>query len=587
MKRLLPLLCALGGAGLLLWGSRFGRSQGASPSSAGEVLREGVVYRVRARLAPGVYPRMRQEGRRPTEVSRFVSNEAKVAGFRKVFLVQEDPSSVGSYTIIGQYGGGSGSSVLQIISSEEVEAPEEAYVSPWEGPMLDDGLLREEGEAVIQALRESRDPKHLSGFASTLSPEFPIAASLLKAKSELCLQLRSGVIQEDTQKKHDRFATGMASVGVTVPPLTDAAPLSFVEAMNALGVSEGFAPFRYPQTLGAPETVWFGETCYRILRDVADGKKKVGRAERAPEDEAEAREVAALRLTGGVLASMPGLGAGVEMAQYVGACFALMGVKFEPATLGNPGPAFFQAGHLAQLMTKTETLRKTRADLPSEGRVRFDAGLIVAETELLRGAGFAGRWHQLPGSDPAEKAAHLKRFVALAGKAGVSVDVALLDDIISEKPDPRIVYEAALMLTSELVRRSAPEVAEKLGIRPADARAALASVREVSEGVRYLAPDVFRRMGPNIVARELLPPAAMQLAFATMRPERSLVSNKEAAIAKARAIHRLAGEGGDAAKAKAQFDRAKRALDRQKWVDWMRRKRQAESGKAATGIIRS
>lgn len=284
MRRLLPLFCALGGAGLLLWGSRFGRSAG-SPTSAGESLRDGVVYRVRARLAPGVYERMRQEGRRPTEVSRFVGNEAKVAGFRKVFLVQEDPSSVGSYTIIGQYGAGSGSAVLQIVSSEEVEAPEETYVTPWEGPLLDDGLLREEGEAVVQALRESRDPKHLSGFASTLSPEFPVAASLLKAKSELCLQLRSGVIQEDTKKKHDRFATGMASVGVAVPPLTDAAPLSFVTAMNELGVSEGFAPFRYPQTLGAPETVWFGETCYRILRDVADGKKKVGRAEGTPKED--------------------------------------------------------------------------------------------------------------------------------------------------------------------------------------------------------------------------------------------------------------------------------------------------------------
>lgn len=585
MKRLLPLLIALGGAGLLVWGSRLGRS--SLVTTSGEALREGVVYRTRAKLAPGVYQRMRDEGRRPAEVSRFVTNEAKLAGFGKVFLVAEDPSAPGTYTLIGEYRGGSGSVVLELLSSEEVEPPEVEYIVAWEGPMLDNGLLFEEGEAILQALRESRDPKHLSGFASTLAPDFPVAASLLRAKAELCLQLRSGVLEEDAQKKHERFAAGMASVGVSVPAFTNAAPVEFVSAMNELDVSQGFTVFRYPQTLGFPEAVWFGETCYRILRDVADGKKRVGRAERVADDEEEAKAISDLRLSGNAFATMPGLGAGVQMAQYVGACFALMGVRFDPETFGKPGAAFFQAGHLAQIMTKTETMEKARAELPPEGRVRFDAGLIVAETELLRSEAFGKLWHWLPGSDPAEKAAHLKRAVVLARKAKKTVKEYLLEEIKSGVTDQRIVYEAALMLTPELVKRSLPEVAEKLGISPGDARAALASVREVSEGVRHLGPEVIQAMGPNAVARELLPPAAMQLAFATMRPERSLVSNKEAAIEKARAIHRLAGGGGDAAKAKAQFDRAKRALDRQKWVDWMRRKRQAESGKAATGIIRS
>lgn len=580
---MLPILLALGGAGLVALGLSLGRG---GVSTSGESLVPGRVYRARVRLAPGVYQRMRGEGRRPTEISRFVANEAKVAGFAKVFLAAEDPSAPGSYTLIAEFRGGSGSSVLALLGAEEVEAPEGEYVTRWQGPVLDDGLLHEEGEAILQALRESRDPKHLSGFASTLTPDFPVAASLLRAKGELCLQLRSGVFEEDVRKKYDRFAQGMASVGVVVPPFSDAAPPEFLHTMNVLGVGEGLKPFRFPQTLGTPEAVWFGETCYRLLRTIADGQEKVGRATRLPLSDEASAEVAALKLTGGPLASMPGLGGGVGLAQYVGACYALMGVRFRD--MGDLGPAFRQAGELSQVLSKTETLTKVRDDLSSDkDRVRFDAGIVVAETTLLREANFAKLWHWLPGSDPAEKAAHLKRFVVLARKASRSVEDVLLEDIRMGVTDQRIVYEAALMLTPDLVKRTAPEVAEKLGISPADARAALASVREVSEGVRYLGPEVFRALGPNTVARELLPPAAMQLAFATMRPEQSLVSNKEAAIEKARAIHRLSGDGGDAAKAKAQFDRAKRALDRQKWVDWMRRKRQAESGKTATGIIRS
>ncbi len=583
-RHLLPVLLALGGLGVLALGLARGRGE---TLTSGDKLSPGHVYRVRVKLVPGVYQRMRTEGRRPTEICRFVANEAKVAGFPKVFLAAEDPSAPGSYTLIAEFRGGSGSSVLTLLGAEEVEGPQTEYVTRWTGPVLDDGLLHEEGEAILQALRESRDPKHLSGFASTLTPDFPVAASLLRAKSELCLQLRSGIFEEESKKKHERFAQGMASVGVVIPPFSDSAPSEFLSLMNSLGVVEGFAIYRYPQTLGFPEAVWFGETCYRLLRAIADGQEKVGRAVRTSLSDEGAREVSALRLTGGVLANMPGLGAGVGMAQYVGACYALMGVRFGKE-VGDLGPAHRQAGELSQILSKTETLEKVRSDLTDDkSRVRFDAGIIMAETTLLREAGFAKLWHWLPGADPAEKAAHLKRFMVLARKAQKPVTEVLLEDIRAGVTDQRIVYEAALMLTSELVKRTAPEVAEKLGISPADARAALASVCEVSESVRYLGPEVFRALGPNTVARELLPPAAMQLAFATMRPEQSLVSNKEAAIEKARAIHRLAGDGGDAAKAKAQFDRAKRALDRQKWVDWMRRKRQAESGNAATGIIRS
>lgn len=578
--RMLPLVLVLGGAGIIAFGrSLFGR---AVVAVSGDRMVPGKVYRVRVRLADGVYRRMREEGRRTTDIARFVSSEAKVAGFRVVHLVTEDPSAPGSYALIAEFGGGGGSQVLKLLAAEEVHSPPAEYVAKWEGPGLDDGLLLEEAEAVLQALRESRDPKHLSGFASTLTPEFPVSASLLRAKSELQLQSKSAAFLEDIETKYSRFRSGMGSVGVTLPEtLPTLPPGEFVETLNGLGVA--FAGVSYPQALGIPEATWFGESCYRILRAIADGERRVGRAERIV-DEAESREVANLKLTGGQLSSMTGFGAGVQVAQYAAACYALMGVVCEGVSLG---PAFDRAVTLSSTLTKSDTLAKQRSELSPGDRVRFDVGVLFAETTLLRNAEFGKLWHHLPGTDPAEKAAHLKRFIVLAKKANKTFRELLQDEIVGGDVSPRIVYEAALMLTPELVRRSSPEVADKLGVSPANARAALASVREVSEGVRYLAPDIFVKMGPNVVARELLPPAAMQLAFATMRPEQSMVSDKDAAIEKARAIHRLAGEGGDAAKAKAQFDRAKRALERQKWVDWMRRKRQAESGTSATGIIRS
>lgn len=62
--------------------------------------------------------------------------------------------------------------------------------------ILDPGLNPHELAAIRRALLSENNPSHLIGFASCLSPYFPVAASLLYARSQL-LELREQSTQKD------------------------------------------------------------------------------------------------------------------------------------------------------------------------------------------------------------------------------------------------------------------------------------------------------------------------------------------------------------------------------------------------------
>ena len=64
------------------------------------------------------------------------------------------------------------------------------------GFLFDPGLTPAETVAIRRALLTEKNPSHLIGFASCLSPYFPVAASLLYARSQL-LELREQSHQRD------------------------------------------------------------------------------------------------------------------------------------------------------------------------------------------------------------------------------------------------------------------------------------------------------------------------------------------------------------------------------------------------------
>jgi len=64
----------------------------------------------------------------------------------------------------------------------EREAPQ-TFAVPVPVPVLDAGLSPSEVEAVTYALSREGQPENLLGFASTMEPAFPLAASLLRARA--------------------------------------------------------------------------------------------------------------------------------------------------------------------------------------------------------------------------------------------------------------------------------------------------------------------------------------------------------------------------------------------------------------------
>ena len=77
--------------------------------------------------------------------------------------------------------------------------------------MLDPGLTARELSAIRHALRRESNPNHLVGFASALSPEHPVAASLLYAKSAL-LEQRPRVKREALRESAALAAQKLAAL---------------------------------------------------------------------------------------------------------------------------------------------------------------------------------------------------------------------------------------------------------------------------------------------------------------------------------------------------------------------------------------
>lgn len=157
-----------------------------------------------------------------------IKDRLRLGGFSPL-LVTQDPTDNSLLTAIArqsaadQRTNGSVDPIVRVIHQEPVEEPLPSTALgqvKQDRPRGDNGLSEEEAQVVHHALMQERNPRHLSGLATSLEPFFPISASLLHAKAALIE--RRQIMDEAATKKFLESACAKISSTQTVtsPDLT-------------------------------------------------------------------------------------------------------------------------------------------------------------------------------------------------------------------------------------------------------------------------------------------------------------------------------------------------------------------------------
>lgn len=166
-------------------------------------------YRLHLRVTPAYVERMRRafgmptargETREPERAQRAIQSDLArrlgVLGATEALAVIQDATDAATFTAIvrwpaiayAQAHGTKSDDALSIVRVEPVAAPpprltRKGVMIPW-----DHGLSHDEVSAVEHMLLTERNPRHLHGYAATLEPFFPVAATVLDAKGDLVEQ---------------------------------------------------------------------------------------------------------------------------------------------------------------------------------------------------------------------------------------------------------------------------------------------------------------------------------------------------------------------------------------------------------------
>lgn len=103
-------------------------------------------------------------------------------GCRNVLSVMQDPSDNTCMTALACSSAQGTDGIVRIARSERTEDLPRSFPAIRCDRELDPGLSEDERRAVHVALAREDNPRHLEGFATTLDPWFPVAASHLSAK---------------------------------------------------------------------------------------------------------------------------------------------------------------------------------------------------------------------------------------------------------------------------------------------------------------------------------------------------------------------------------------------------------------------
>lgn len=175
------------------------RAPSAEPPAGNQDKQTGL-YRVRVFVHPkyqGIIKNMKSEATPQATLTEVLKTKMLQNGFSEILVSLNDPTDTDYWTFIARLPKGSpigfpSGSPLRIESMELIDEPT-VQTDEYLSPLLDAGLTQSEVEAIQHALIYDNDEKHLGGFASTLEPEYPLAACLLYIKAKLALARSYGL----------------------------------------------------------------------------------------------------------------------------------------------------------------------------------------------------------------------------------------------------------------------------------------------------------------------------------------------------------------------------------------------------------
>ncbi len=599
----MPVLGLLVLVGILATGFALTRKSGAAQLPSGKVgrfvgqLRKGQLYRVWARVPSGAITqadlRARVEG----------------MGFGDIKLVTTDPTDPSVATIIGRWMLDSSEAfdtpevhLFQLQSVEE--PPATVKTSGDEGhPTLDGGLTSQEVDAIKWALISDDDAKHLGGFASTFEPDFPIAASLLRAKAALANarsmgSVLAGQLREKNTKMAERFTRAAAAMGLGTHANEWAKKLSSDTIGTLRRLTDGLVPAevweKYRPASAAlgvflpAHRMWMSDKALSTLKQVSEAPRDVGE-----DGEEFAKHICSACPT---LAMVPGIGSGIACMRAAGAALSLatslehVNMQEVAACLGeSEATAFltaadlvggFARGKMAPAEGLFGTLTRERENLTEKEKVGFDAGVALGFARALQATDFPALWSYVQGESLSARALAFAVAVGQAKREKKRTVAVLLGKIAKSLPPGALtavrLLAVKLVNNGDLLRLYPAELAKKESVTVPAAEAALAVVREIGEGVRIVDPNALRLIVPNERSFTLgLTSSALKLAMSMTKPYVSQVVDPGGIVPKVKAIAK--SDTPDGAKAKQQLERAVKALERQRWADWYR-KVQAERG---------
>lgn len=136
--------------------------------------------------------------------------------------------------------------------------------------------------------------------------------------------------------------------------------------------------------------------------------------------------------------------------------------------------------------------------------------------------------------------------------------------------------KAPIMLAHDLVKNEAAlQIAEpessRANIAPEILNAARALVRHIGPRVRIVDIRALLAICPPTGREGYVSPSALQLALAQMKPEWSKVQDPKETARLCRTLAQSSPKQTDALQARAEIFRARKALERQRWIEWYRR----------------
>ena len=502
-------------------------------------LKKGQLYRLWGRVDPTYSKRFTEQSVLSEDLRTYVER----AGFSPVMLATQDPSDAKVWTFIAKWNLSSSETFDQgpitFYQIQEVDDPPATMTRPVDPPLqLDIGLLVDEIDAIRYALSRDSDPGHLTGFSATLSPEFPVAASLLRAKATLIDadgrgQVLVGALYTQRQRVQESYVNALHRVGFlddVVDWLKDRGDdviKALKDATRDLGkvVSDMWDQYGgIIEVLGGwvpgPQ-LWAIETAYKLVRDIGEGKPVFDVIPNVLSEQG-VRFAKGMQAASPYVAMIPGLGQGVAMAMNAASALALA-QPLDEAVLDTlvmliPGGAAAQTGFRTAASMGNAILRGedvgmaalegARAgiaqQLGEEAAIAFDAGLALARGKSLQEAGFGALYQLTKGNDLATRAIKFGEAVVKAAQTGKPVETILLQEIASDLKEIGLAYGMAkakelatqIVQDGSLLQMFPADLATKFQVPESVALAAQSMVREVADGIRIVDAKAIRTLDP-------------------------------------------------------------------------------------------